>query len=371
VLISIDGQVVRQIDRPCPGGGCELTADWAMSLPLHEPHNLPDGTHELEIRAIDAVGAVSSVQRTFTVDSRVPAPDSGIFVRPFILGGVGTMAEISWNPNQDTDVRQWVLGMMGASDTLWTSQYPLLFRDRLGPEHSAYLVKELAPSTAYVAGVFSGQGPMSWDRWNTFSVTGGGLTSFTTPDFAGAAQDVEVLQAPTAVDAVPADDHVDISWTPVAGAQGYLVERYAVKPPVRYSSYETEEGTGIYNPERLTSVPVGGTSFVDTDVAIDDQYYYEVRSVQGNLMSAPTGPPRANRRGLDLRSVALADTQRHADHPRLDHDHRVARPHRKRRRNRRGDDRRHRSAHRQRAHDAYTGDLHHTRLPRAAHGPRG
>lgn len=98
-----------------------------------------------------------------------------------------------------------------------------------------------------------------------------------------------------ALDAMPAraQNSVRVSWTPSSDAAG--------NPSLTYNVYRANSCPGQFT--QLNSVPLSGTSYLDTNVAMGAAYCYQVTAVLDGVESIPSSqataavPPPTNRQG--------------------------------------------------------------------------
>jgi len=106
--------------------------------------------------------------------------------------------------------------------------------------------------------------------------------------------------APGAVPAC-AQNIVRVSWTASSDAPG--------NPSLTYNVYRAGSCPGQFT--KLNSVPLSGTSFRDTNVAVGAVYCYQLTAVLNGVESVPSNqvtaalPPSANRPGVCRHRGAL------------------------------------------------------------------
>jgi len=98
-----------------------------------------------------------------------------------------------------------------------------------------------------------------------------------------------------------AQNSVRVSWMPSSDAGG--------NPSLTYNVYRADSCPGQFT--KLNSMPLLGTSYVDTNVAIGAAYCYQVTAVLGGVESIPSNqtsvavPPPTNQQGVCRHRGAL------------------------------------------------------------------
>ena len=116
--------------------------------------------------------------------------------------------------------------------------------------------------------------------WFDFTVTDGDGESWTQRFMLIVAEVQGVVPAvPTGLSATAsAASRIDLSWSPVSGADSYLVKRATVPG----------------GPYAIIAADLAGTSYSDNELAADSTYYYVVRAVDGGIESADSSEVSAS-----------------------------------------------------------------------------
>jgi fibronectin type 3 domain-containing protein len=247
VQISIDGRVIAS-ETGCDGASCSIQSDVTFAPGDHD-----EGSHDVDVVAVDRSGAIAERSLTVHVDQGSPTTPQ----RPEIDND--NDVRLSWRQGDEADLVGYDVYRRAAAE----QQYELITPD--APVDSSFHDQTAQPgqTLTYALRARDGAGHQS------------GLSEAAT-----IVVDEPAADAPQGLRAESAPDAVHLYWQPQAGSDGYEVFRR----------------TGPNGPlDLLADEPSASSEYVDETADAGTTYTYVVRSVDDSgRLSQPSDPVQAS-----------------------------------------------------------------------------